>query len=516
MRSMKWLVVLLMPVSLIAGTVMVRATAAPTSPGTYLVLIVLDGAQPSDLSVPNTPHVQALIKNGTQYTNAFAGILESETPSGHVAISTGSEPRKDGIPSFWWATSENTQVNLFSPIKIRAGDMEKIVQGSHVPTIAGLIHAKNPKAQVVALSGNKYYAADAIGGPNANAIMYYSSTANGQWAPTYIPGHAPAAGVLTAPGLTTKASGMPLGTIDHLAMKLAVASFQRTRQQVTLINVPEFDWPLGHVYGGTRDPKDVRTLMQGFDRDLGMLEDAYRNAGVLDHTVFVLTADHGMMPLTHTVAQSDLTGAVTRAGAKIISQAYTSGTYLWLSNEKVATAAGQNIAKLHNPHIQSVYVRIHTSKGFAYTRVTSSKVLRTPAVDVANQYLVQSFNGSNAPDVVVLFAEGTGCEPGGQAKWKADHGGASWEAQHIPLVISGPGVRSGFTSSSPARLIDLAPTALQLLAVPHTGMQGIVLADSMKTPPGWATKTQATLNKQLSPVVSALQRESSLEVSAKP
>jgi hypothetical protein len=47
-------------------------------------------------------------------------------------------------------------------------------------------------------------------------------------------------------------------------------------------------------------------------------------------------------------------------------------------------------------------------------------------------------------------------------------------------------------------------------------MQGIVLADSMKTPPGWATRSQATVNKQLLPVVSALQRESSLEVSAKP
>ena len=480
----------------------------------YVVLIVLDGARSEYFNVSGIPHVRSLIRNGTQYSNAFAGILESETPSGHVAIATGSEPRTTGIPSFWWATNQNIQVSLFSPTKIRAGDMEKLIRQSGVPTIAGLVHAQSRNAKVVALSGSKYYAADALGGPEADITMYFQGTAKGQFVPTYIPGHVPPAGLINAPGLVTASAHMPLGVQNHLAMQLAVNTFSRVRQKVTLINLPEFDWPLGHVDGGVIDPQGVSTLMQAFDRDLAMLQDAYRKAGVLDQTVFVLMSDHGMMPLRHKVSQSDLTAAVSKAGTSLVSQAYTSGVYLWLKNESRAPLAAQNIAKLNNPHIQAVYARIRTAKGFTYTRVTSSKLLRNGGTEGANQYLLNSFNGSNAPDVVVAFTEGTGCEPGGQSKWKGDHGGTSWQAQHIPLILSGPGIQTGRASSYPARLIDVAPTILQTMGASHKGMQGIPLADALKAPPKWTTQWQQAAGKRLMPVVTALQQQSRLELAA--
>jgi arylsulfatase A-like enzyme len=307
---------------------------------------------------------------------------------------------------------------------------------------------------------------------------------------------------------------MPLGVQNHLAMTLATDTFNRVRQQVTLINLPEFDWPLGHVDGGVIDPHGVTTLMQAFDRDLAMLQAAYRTAGVLDQTLFVLLSDHGMMPLRHRVPQSDLRAAVSKAGTSIISQAYTSGAYLWLKDESRAPLAGQNIAKLNNPFIQSVYARRRTGQGFTYTRVTSAKLLRASGTEAANQYLLNSFNGSNAPDVVVVFAEGVGCEPGGQANWKADHGGTSWQAQHIPLILSGPGIRSGHVSSYPARLIDIAPTVLQAMGASHKGMQGIPLADALKAPPSWMVQWQQAASKQLMPVVTALQQQSRLELVA--
>lgn len=499
-------------VALTAGSLTRAAIQGASAPLPYLVLIVLDGARPEYFDVPGIPHVQSLIRNGTQYRNAFAGILESETPSAHVAIATGSEPRKTGIPSFWWANSDNVQVSLFSPTTIRAGDMEKIIRQSGVPTLAGLVHAKSVHAQVVALSGSKYYAADAIGGPDANVTMYFYSTPKGEFVPTYIPGHAPPADLLNSPGLVVKSNQMPLGVQNHLAMKLATNSFQRMRQQVTLINLPEFDWPLGHVDGGNHDPQGVKTLMQGFDRDLAMLQAAYRKAGVLDRTLFVLMSDHGMMPLVHKVSQSDITTAVSKAGTSIISEAYSTGAYLWLRDGSRASLAAQNIAKLNNPHIQSVYVRRRTAKGYTYIRVTSSKLLLVGGTETANQYLLNSFNGSNAPDVVVLFMEGAGCEPGGQASWKADHGGTSWQAQHIPLILSGPGIRAGHASSYPARLIDVAPTVLQAMGVPHQRMQGLPLADALKAPPAGAAQRQKAASKQLMPIVTALQQESRLEL----
>ena len=486
--------------------------AGPSLP--YIVLIVLDGARTEYFNVSGIPHVRSLMRNGTQYTNAFAGILESETPSGHVAIGTGSEPARTGIPSFWWANSDNVRVSLFSPTKIRQGDMEKIIRQSRVPTLAGLVHSRSRAAKVVALSGSKYYAADAIGGPEADITMYFQSTSGGQFAPTYIPGHAPPTGLLTNPALAVPGAHMPLGVQNHLAMKLATSTFQRVHQQVTLINLPEFDWPLGHIDGGPRDPQTITKLMQSFDRDLAMLQDAYRKAGVLDRTVFVLMSDHGMMPLAHTVSQADLRAAVSKAGATIVSETYTSAAYFWLKEESRAGLAAQNIARLNNPYIQSVYARTRTAKGYSYTRVSSSKLLRTGGTEAANQYLLNSFNGSNAPDVVVVFTEGVGCEPGGQSTWKADHGGTSWQAQHLPLILSGPGIRSGRVSSYPARLIDVAPTVLQLMGASHKGMQGIPLADALTSPPSWSVQWQQAASKRLMPVVAALQQQSRLELAA--
>lgn len=500
--------------ALTAGALHWSPTEAATGSLPYVVLIVLDGARSEYFSVPGIPHVAALIRQGTQYTNAFAGILESETPSAHVSIATGSEPRRTGIPSFWWANRANVRVSLFSPTKIRDGAMEKIVRRSRVPTLAGRVHAKSRSAKVVALSGSKYYAADAIGGPDADVTMYFQHTATGQWAPTAIPGHPPPAGLLRAPDLIGSSAPLPPGLQNHLAMQLAVDTFNRLRQQVTLINLPEFDWPLGHVDGGVLDPATVTTLMQGFDQDLALLQDAYQRAGVLNRTLFVLLADHGMMPLTDTMAQSDIRTAVSQAGAHIVTDAYSSGAFLWLKEGSRAALAAQSIAQLGNPLIQSVYARVRTPKGPRFTRMSSGNLVRTTGIEAANQYLLTSFNGPTAPDVVVLFAEGAGCEPGGQARWKADHGGASWEAQHLPLILSGPGIRSGYTSSYPARLIDVAPTILQLMGASHRGMQGIPLADAMQAPPNSVVRWQKTASKRLLPVVTALQQQSHLEIAA--
>jgi hypothetical protein len=376
------------------------------------------------------------------------------------------------------------------------------------------VHAKSRHAKVVALSGSKYYAADAIGGPDADITMYFQRTAAGHWAPTYIPGHPAPARVLNAPGVIAKSTSLPLGVQNHLAMKLAVETFNRTRQQVTLINLPEFDWPLGHVNGGVLDPSGVKTLMHTFDSDLAMMQDVYRKAGVLNRTLFVLMADHGMMPLRHKVNQSDITNAVAKAGTTLVSQAYTSGVYLWVKDASRVWAAAQNITRLDHPYVQSVYARVHTSKGYRYARVSSAKLLRTGGTEAANQYLLTSFNSSNAPDIVVAFAEGVGCEPGGQAGWKADHGGPSWQSQHLPLILSGAGIRSNYVSSYPARLIDVAPTILQVMGASHKGMQGVPLADALTAPPSWTVQWQKSASKTLIPAVAALQRQSTLELKA--
>jgi arylsulfatase A-like enzyme len=479
----------------------------------YVVLIVLDGARPEYFTLPNTPNLKALMTGGTNYINAFSGILESETPSGHAAIATGWEPKRTGIPSFWWGHN-GQRISLFSPAKIRAGDMERIIRNAKVPTIAGLVHANYPHAKVVALSGSKYYAADAIGGPDADVTMYFSGNAAGQWAPTFVPGHQPPNSVLNNPLLRHASTNLPRGVENHLAMQLAIDTFTTIKQRVTLINQPEFDWPLGHVKGGVLDQVTAQLLMTQFDRDLGQLKAAYERAGVLNQTIFVVMADHGMMPLTHRIPEADITNAVTRAGATLVAQTYTSAVYLWIKEADKVAQVGRNLAAQNNPYIKSVHVRTKTSKGMIYARATNKSRMRAAGTPAATQYLLNTFNGDTAPDVVLSLTEGVGVEPGGQSGWLADHGGTSWQAQHLPLIISGPGVRSNYVSNYPARLIDVSPTILALMGIGHKRMQGITLADAMRAPSSAAAKQQKALQPRLYQVVSALQKESKLDVAA--
>jgi Type I phosphodiesterase / nucleotide pyrophosphatase len=489
-------------------------TASPPASPSYLVLIVLDGARPDYFDVSGISHVRQLIQNGTEYRNAFAGILESETPSGHASITTGSQPRNDGILSFAWANSENLAVNLFNLQKVRAGDMENIMRQAPAPTIAGLIRKANPQAKIVALSGYKYYAADALGGPDANVIMYYGNRPNGSFGPAAIPGHLPPAGVLNDPSLVLPTRKYPLGAGDHMAMKLASATFEKMQQQVTLINLPEFDWPLGHIDGASRDPKDVTTLMRDFDADLAMLEDTYRKAGVLDKTLFVLTADHGFAPIDHKISHTIVNNAVAAAGTTIIRDSYHTAAYVWVKDSGKNAMVAANIVAQRNPYVQSVYYRSPGSRGPIYIRASAPQLLRAPGADAANQYLLSTFNGPNGPDVAVFMDEQSMLVAGGESTWKGDHGGAAWESQHVPLIISGPGVKQGQVLDSPAPLMDVAPTVLSLMGVQPQGMQGVQLAGAIKNPPAWMWTKQNAQGRLLNTVVAALKLESQRELAA--
>jgi hypothetical protein len=475
----------------------------------YVVLIVLDGARPGYFQVPGIPHVQALRKGGSWFQNAFTGILESETPSGHAAISSGSEPRDDGILGFTWANA-GKKVTIYDPSIVRSGFEEKLM--SSAPSLAGQFHQLDPAAKVVALGSYKYYANDALGGPKADVIMYYETRPNGRFTPTFIPGHVPPQSLLDKPALSAASSHQPLGTFDHLAMKLGIATFKKMHQRVTLINLPEFDMPLGHVDGGSIDRKDLLTLMHGFDRDLAAMEAAYAKAGVLDRTLFVLTADHGMVPIRHRVSYTDIKSAVLRAGTAVIHGNYHSGAYLWVADKSRLPQAAANVAALtKKDRIQSVYYR-HPDG--SYQRVATAGEL-DPAVESANQYLLGTFTGPVGPDIVVLFDEGTVGAQSGEANWKGDHGGSDWQSQHIPLLISGPGVRSNHVSTFPARLIDIAPTVLALAGGSKGTMRGVVLTDAFRTPMAGDVAAEAALRPELGAVVTALSTESHREAGQK-
>jgi hypothetical protein len=131
-----------------------------------------------------------------------------------------------------------------------------------------------------------------------------------------------------------------------------------------------------------------------------------------------------------------------------------------------------------------------------------------PGLDKAYRFLLSTFAGPTAPDVVTPFRENTIGTKIGSAH--GDHGGLNWGAQHIKLVMSGPGVRRGVVSHYPARLIDIAPTALHVLGLtPPASMDGTILADALLSPEKRDQAKQSALAPTLAAYQDALMQQSS-------
>lgn len=472
----------------------------------YVVIMVLDGGLPSYFKLAQFPHIAALIRHGVTYYRAWDGMLETETPTGHATLGTGALPGRHGIISFGWVNDNNVHLQPTNPIPIQQGQMEQVLRRSGTQSIASLLKQQDPTARVVVTSGHKDYAVDAVGGWAADYLMYYTVMPNQMWAPQAIPRHVPPRPVMASPGLQVFAPHLYTGLQDSLAVQLALSAFRQIHQRVTIINLPEFDWPLGHLQGGGADTYHAWRLMSQLDQDLAEIKWEYSQAHLLGQTLFVLTADHGMLTLNHTVSHVAIQNAVHEAGTSLEEYDFHTAGYLWIRDRSRAARVAAKILALHDPRIRAVYYR----KPGAYTYALAPDQGRpiSAGLDHAYQYLLGTLAGPSAPAVAIFLTENTSILGRNQTSWHGDHGGPSWNAEHIPLIISGPGMRENVHSGYPATLYDVAPTVLSLLGVTPRGMDGVELADGMILPSQSAEDQQAARGALLQPVVDALRAQS--------
>jgi hypothetical protein len=95
------------------------------------------------------------------------------------------------------------------------------------------------------------------------------------------------------------------------------------------------------------------------------------------------------------------------------------------------------------------------------------------------QYLLSTDAGPTGPDIAILLRENA--RNSGMPEMPGRHGGADWGSQHVSLILSGPGVKTG-VSNDPARLVDIAPTIERFMGMAPEARDGIVLADAFEQP----------------------------------
>lgn len=473
-----------------------------TPPRHYVVVLVIDAARPMYLNAPRLPHIDALIHNGVVYSRAYVGELESSTPGVHVTLGTGTLPRENGFLGFGWATPDTRKWVDFRTL-LANGQIDPVLKSLPVPSIAARLHQFMPHAISVAASGHKDYAAVGLGGGVADYVLYGKYAGN-HFMPTFL--HAPPPLSPAERASLTVKSPLPVGAEDRWAFKYATMVAAHVRPRLLMMNLPETDtW--GH-WDGPADHKVFAGLMQNIDRGLGEIEATYRRLGILQQTDFIITADHAMMESRparnwHTIQQK-----IVSWGAPI-ARADGSAGGVWLQNPAQARMVAEKLAATQPAHVMAIFYRSGPGNDYQYLQASSMKWLVNPQVGAALQRLADTTAGIHGPDLWVLDREDYTFDSNNvSGKWKGTHGGATWKVQHIPLILSGPGILKGVRSQYPARSIDIAPTVERLLGLPYIKRDGVILADAFSAPLPGERGPEKALAGPLGAEVTALQAQS--------
>jgi predicted AlkP superfamily pyrophosphatase or phosphodiesterase len=287
-----------------------------------------------------------------------------------------------------------------------------------------------------------------------------------------------------APGgpLYSAVYGSPFGNELLAAFAQAAIEAERLGQRgvTDLLSVSfSSNDAVGHTYGP--DSPEVRDIAVRTDRTLNELFARVDALVGLDHTVVILTADHGVAPVPEVQQARRLPGGRLKGedlflpiesalkarfgeGQWILSTAGTS-PYLnhpLIAEKKLDPAAVRRVAAAAAaavPHVARVYTR---------EQLLAGEVVP----DSIGRRIARSYQIARSGDLEIVL------DPYWmRASTGTTHGTPYSYDAHVPLVFMGPGIRPGRYDATVA-LNDLAPTLATMLSIETpAGSQGRVLAE---------------------------------------
>jgi len=493
------LALLIVPLLTFGAECSAKDSAAPAK---YLSIIVIDACRPDYFQLTDIPNLRLLMARGVTYPNAWLAQLEANTPPGHATISTGSLPRNQGVIGFGWR--DPVIGNMTQPTTMEAvsqGKLGEAIVASGAVSIPQLVKEADPTAKVLAISSNKFFSAGAMGNLFADYIVYSVRSGRTSLVPSGVVGHMPPSQILNDPTLRYN---LPIPAIqyDTWVMDVTIKMLELERPRVVMMNLPETDG-VGHSTGGIVAPDEMAEVLANVDRQIGRLIETYRKLGIFDQTLFVVTADHAMIPNTRNVRGELIRKAVEKTGTAALSLGGGTSFDIYLKDQTKSKEAAESIASLNIAGVDAIYYRVREQADYYYVPAsqTTSKIAKD--LDATYRSLLSTYAGPTSPDIAIALDENT--VVGEEApNTRGSHGGLSWGIQHIPLILAGPGVKSAYVSDMPARLVDVAPTALALMGIQTRRMDGIVLADAMVESTPEQLKLQAELTDRLRPLQDAL------------
>jgi arylsulfatase A-like enzyme len=286
-------------------------------------------------------------------------------------------------------------------------------------------------------------------------------------------------------------------------VKYSLWTFNRVHYpRVMMLNLPETD-VTGHFLSGLGPVQ--KTLMRHFNTELGWIMAAYRKAGILNQTDFVITADHGMSFIQDRLPFSTLDRAMELAGSGKVYLEADTGASLGVVHTSKSRAVAQYIARLDGPEIDATYYKVESHGKWLYRPAFVNPAL-TRGMKAAYLLLANTDASPSGADVLAVYAPRitTGDRPIGKYHWNGGHLGPQWDDQHIPLIIGGAGLKPGIRTNYPARLADIAPTVERLLGSPVERTDGVVLDSVLEAHSTSLAAKQKAAGRVLMPVTASL------------
>jgi predicted AlkP superfamily pyrophosphatase or phosphodiesterase len=499
-----------------AAPVLEGQTPSASTKAKRLVMVCIDACRPDYLDLTETQNLAKLKERGVTYDQAWVGQLRNDTPPGHVTMATGAFPRTTGVIGFHWRNPDTgAQFKPTTWFGVQRGQMNQFVAASGCPSIGTMLKQANPGAKVAAVSSNKFYAAAGFGADCADYIAYcryepprgFGTSVGATLAPETVTGRAFPADILSRPELRRKVTAAHDG--DTWTVDMALALFEKARPEVLLVNLALTD-DTGHTSGPT-DRTAMTPMIANVDRQIGRLMEAYSKAGLMEETVFVVTSDHGMSANLRTIDETPMAPIVAEYGM----ERSAARLEFYVKDPAKAPEAAERIAALRMPGIHAVYAKRRDGEAVRYELAPSSRAGLADALAACYTYLLSTYAGRTSPDVVLFSAENWNIREA-SSYYRGDHGTTTWENQHIPLIIAGPGIKKGAISHAPARLVDVAPTIAAAMGLDHGRMDGIVLADALVRPTNAQMERQAGASRQLAAHRDALKNRHEADLAGTP
>ena len=472
---------------------------------------------------------RTLLDQGAVFSEAHYHHAMTETGPGHSVILSGRHPRHSGIVANAWydpflkKTINVVEDPVHSPL---GGEGRRASPANFIGfTLGDVLKQKTPESGVVAIS-LKDRSAILMAGPGGDAAYWYEMAGGNFITSTYYMSKAPAwlekwnnerlpdryAGqkwsrLLEDEKLYEKYAGPDAiegewdrkdivfphsirgtppewGFYDDLRrtpfvdeMTLSVSLEAMSAHQLGLddsTDILAIGFAATDVVGHTYGPESQEIMDQLLRLDL-ILEDLFQEVEArvgLDHTLVVLTADHGVLPLVETLQAKGiearrahpqvLEAAVEQAlekkypGVDNLIADFSRDIYL---NEEVIQRH-----HLERQEVEATLIDALLSTGLVEAVYTHSQLLSDePSNDPYIELFRNSFFQPRSPHLTVLVKKYTYLEPyvGGTG-----HGTPYDYDRHVPIVFMGPDIEPG-VYPDPCGPQDIAPTLAKLLGLDY-------------------------------------------------